>query len=409
MSDDQHDRSVDYASLPLRSKDPAEAGPPPPRCPRPGCRLHAHRRRSGPWRRGRRSRCRLLVQRAAAAPAAPAPPAPHAPPPPPPSRPGHGDSARPPEAAAEGAVGPRRPLCRRRLHRSDSALNVTTMPGGFENSAMKSSFSLSSLGPALGPELAARLQRPYDSLTKKRRTRDPEQETWRRSWGGKDEFWAALQSDYDYLMDSHLIDTCKEASGDLSVYTSGSSRGSSRDEDWSFAQLSAHFLELYSWLNSIQEAVYGKEETVADRALRTSHMERLQREGFRRRLFNEQSGRLLQRCPELTEEVSWRAQHLNAKWDTLERAMDSPRELGADVEHEVRCLRRWVREMEGRLQPLDLRVGSSWGYQELQQKAKEYLVSGCRDTCVGNGWGSRTWLWPVCRWSCSSTLCWSRY
>ncbi len=48
--------------------------------------------------------------------------------------------------------------------------------------------------------------------------------------------------------------------------------------------------------------------------------------------------------------------------------------LPADVEHEVRCLRRWVREMEGRLQPLDLRVGSSWGYQELQQKAKEYLV-----------------------------------
>ena len=33
------------------------------------------------------------------------------------------------------------------LHRSDSALNVTTMPGGFENSAMKSSFSLSSLQP----------------------------------------------------------------------------------------------------------------------------------------------------------------------------------------------------------------------------------------------------------------------
>ncbi|CAG2064219.1 unnamed protein product, partial [Timema podura] len=43
--------------------------------------------------------------------------------------------------------------------------------------------------------------------------RDPEQEIWRRSWGSrdenKDEFWAALQSNYNYLMDNHLIDSCK--------------------------------------------------------------------------------------------------------------------------------------------------------------------------------------------------------
>jgi hypothetical protein len=43
--------------------------------------------------------------------------------------------------------------------------------------------------------------------------KDPEQESWRRSWGyrdeNKDEFWAALQSDYNYLMDSNLIESCK--------------------------------------------------------------------------------------------------------------------------------------------------------------------------------------------------------
>ena len=47
----------------------------------------------------------------------------------------------------------------------------------------------------------------------------------------------------------------------------------------------------------------------------------------------------------------------------------------ADVEHEVRCLRKWVREMEGRLQPLDFRAGMHWKFSELEQKAKEYLVS----------------------------------
>jgi len=57
--------------------------------------------------------------------------------------------------------------------------------------------------------------------------KDPNRELWRRSWGStnsnqsvqslgssatlaaKDEFWAALQSNYNYIMDNQLIDTCK--------------------------------------------------------------------------------------------------------------------------------------------------------------------------------------------------------
>lgn len=50
-------------------------------------------------------------------------------------------------------------------------------------------------------------------------------------------------------------------------------------------------------------------------------MERMQREGFRRRMFNEQSARLLVRYPDLRDEVTWRVAHLNAKWETLELAM----------------------------------------------------------------------------------------
>jgi hypothetical protein len=37
---------------------------------------------------------------------------------------------------------------------------------------------------------------------------------------------------------------------------------------WSFKEFLKQFSELYSWLNSIQEAVYGKEESVTDRSLR---------------------------------------------------------------------------------------------------------------------------------------------
>lgn len=65
--------------------------------------------------------------------------------------------------------------------------------------------------------------------------RDSEREIWRRSWEsghshsscslhsnatnagsgtGKDDFWAALQTNYNYIMDTNLIDSCREARGE---------------------------------------------------------------------------------------------------------------------------------------------------------------------------------------------------
>lgn len=32
---------------------------------------------------------------------------------------------------------------------------------------------------------------------------------------GKDDFWAALQTNYNYIMDTNLLDSCKEARGEL--------------------------------------------------------------------------------------------------------------------------------------------------------------------------------------------------
>lgn len=51
--------------------------------------------------------------------------------------------------------------------------------------------------------------------------RNPEKDLWRNSWGsnqsfvGKDEFWLALQSNYNFIMDTNLIDSCREARGEL--------------------------------------------------------------------------------------------------------------------------------------------------------------------------------------------------
>ena len=57
----------------------------------------------------------------------------------------------------------------------------------------------------------------------------------------------------------------QEASGELS-WDEGDVAAPSYT--WSFNEFLTQFSELYSWLNSIQEAVYGKEESVIDRSLR---------------------------------------------------------------------------------------------------------------------------------------------
>lgn len=44
--------------------------------------------------------------------------------------------------------------------------------------------------------------------------KEPMQEQCNKNWSGpeednKDDFWAAIQTNYDYIMDTNLIDTCK--------------------------------------------------------------------------------------------------------------------------------------------------------------------------------------------------------
>lgn len=74
-------------------------------------------------------------------------------------------------------------------------------------------------------------------------------------------------------------------------------------------------------------------------------MERMQREGFRRRMFNEQSSRLLARYPDLKDEVAWRVAHLNSKWETLELAMTPSKGASSQRDMctgECCCSRRWL-------------------------------------------------------------------
>ncbi|XP_076233971.1 uncharacterized protein LOC143178913 isoform X2 [Calliopsis andreniformis] len=247
--------------------------------------------------------------------------------------------------------------------------------------AMKMSFSLTSLQP-LGHGLdkhgqaGIAIERPYNSLTKKRK--DPKhlhnQRLWTNREDCKDDFWAAIRSNYDYIMDTNLIDSCKEAHGELTWDETDVST-----QSWSLKEVSNQFSELYSWLRVLQELVYSKEENLLDKSLRAAHMEELRRRAYRRKLFNEQATKLVSRAPALKDEVAWRVDHLNAKWDLVEQIMapverpvSNEQDITADFEHEVKCLRKWLREMESRLQPLSFQI--DWTLAELEEKAVEHMV-----------------------------------
>ncbi|XP_076260904.1 klarsicht [Rhynchophorus ferrugineus] len=247
------------------------------------------------------------------------------------------------------------------------------MPVGisFENSALKNSFSLSSLQQSVSdntPEKAVK-PRQFNSLTKNR----VKATAVRRSWGStasdhREEFWSVLQANYNYIMDNQLIDKCQEVNGDLSINTG----------TWTLKEFYSQFSELYSWLNSVQETIYGKEENITDKALRARCVNKVLEKSSSLKLFNDQASQLVQLYPEVQEEVGWRTTHLNSKWDSILSILGPSdcemcdQDTCLDIDHELKCLRSWFKIMESCLQPLDFRA--KYTKTEIETKALELNV-----------------------------------
>ncbi|XP_064292662.1 klarsicht protein isoform X2 [Plodia interpunctella] len=269
------------------------------------------------------------------------------------------------------------------------------MSASFEHSTMKNSFSLSSLRSAQAPPggPSEQLERPYHSLTKKRK--EPCREAWRRSWGSAasggscgDDLWPLLQHHYEYIMDNQIIDTCKEANGELLSHNSSAlhqprllNPTTGFNRQWSLNQLIAEFKELCQWLTHVQEEIYSSPENLASRKLRMNRMSELVSVEPRRIKFMEQAGAILERLPEASAEVTWRMEHLKVKWESL-RLLLSPEQLHKDGDgsdtvdpgHELRCLRRWLHSMEGRLPPPSLAAARAADHHELVRKLREHQV-----------------------------------
>ncbi|XP_044765363.1 uncharacterized protein LOC123321698 isoform X2 [Coccinella septempunctata] len=241
------------------------------------------------------------------------------------------------------------------------------------NSTMKNSFSLSSLQ---APDAATREReiksRQFNSLTKKR-VKSP---NVRKSWGSttsseqRDDFWMSLQENYNYIMDNHLIDKCQEVKTDIAL--------DRKERESTLDDFIVEYSKLYSLIDSVQEMIYGKEESITDKAIRLQCQSLVLEHSPLMNLLNERASQLVQSHPEVQDEVTWRLGHLNSKWDTISSILGASecghceQESCLDLDHEIKCLRKWIKTMEQALQPLDLKT--KYSKTEIEAKALELKV-----------------------------------
>ncbi|XP_071530629.1 uncharacterized protein klar isoform X1 [Panulirus ornatus] len=259
------------------------------------------------------------------------------------------------------------------------------------------SFSMSSLSGSSSPALESvnpartPAELHTNSLNRRRPKRGNDREEARRSWGpadkeeGNRDFWASIQEPYNYIMGSNLIpDSCQvgettEAPSSGEFELSWDSGDVSPPYVWSFSEFLDQYNELYEWLIQVQLKLYSHSNP-PDKAARMVQQEELRRRTYRRKLFVEQGERVAQRYPGSAEEISWRVNYLNNKWDQLESTFTPAKgrnqevEVELDLAHEEGILRRWLSDMEDQIQPLTCRLPRGCSLLTLQDRYKDNQI-----------------------------------
>ncbi|KAG8181346.1 hypothetical protein JTE90_007754 [Oedothorax gibbosus] len=183
-----------------------------------------------------------------------------------------------------------------------------------------------------------------DSFRQEEEENDRQFDRW--SEGSRDEFWDALSSNYDYLMDDGLIATCREASSDLSVDEEGADTGIPEEHLYTFSCFMEQFRKLHDLLHDLLQG--NKKEVSEDR----------QSVATMCRLFNEHAKHLSSRHPHLRDEIHRHLNLLNNKWLAVQathfghQGNNSKDALFHEIAGRMKSLRKWLREVEGRLSPV---------------------------------------------------------
>ncbi|XP_022250543.1 uncharacterized protein LOC106466756 [Limulus polyphemus] len=175
-------------------------------------------------------------------------------------------------------------------------------------------------------------------------------------------------------MDDELITTCREASGELDQ----DNKEIWSSVTWSFTEFIQQFNLLHDGLHKLQSAVSEVEDEEKRSLVVKSVQEELQKKGLRLKLFNDQAQQLGKRYPNMKDEVSRRVNLLNNKWEAVEQAVNphKPQQsqdgIFQEVAHQMRCLRRWLREAEDKLH--SPAVSLRWKLQDVENKYREQQV-----------------------------------
>ncbi|XP_064484153.1 uncharacterized protein LOC135396874 isoform X2 [Ornithodoros turicata] len=187
----------------------------------------------------------------------------------------------------------------------------------------------------------------------------------------RDDFWEAISPDYNYLMDCELIQSCREARGELALDEAGVSP---LCDTLSFAKFVRQFNHLHDWLHELHSSILDSMPEQRPDAIVRVQQELHQHEASVK-LFAEEAQNLCAVGPNMKEDVNRRMNLLSNKWEAVSRAVEPSKEDTMEpsgfqeVAQEMRRLRGWLRELEGRL-PSQL-VGSSCSFQQLQEHLSE--------------------------------------
>lgn len=187
----------------------------------------------------------------------------------------------------------------------------------------------------------------------------------------KDELWKAIESNYQYLMDKEIIETCQSTESDLS-----------HDEDFvpnvSFTEFLKQYQELIDWLTQAQRKTQCTVTSLSEKYLYQTYHEEMLEKTPRRECLSKYAQQLLLRYPSQRDQVHTRMQRLTTQWTAVEAAIAGSRgyknmeTMLRDLECDLAALRRWLNTTESRLLPMTIR--SDWTDSELEERLKEHQL-----------------------------------
>lgn len=198
----------------------------------------------------------------------------------------------------------------------------------------------------------------------------------------KDPILEFLQSHYSKVASKDLFDVSSDGpeTGDLS-WDEGDLPHLDEHQVWSFNDFMEQYNQLYSWLNQLQEQYHFSKKQESSSPRLAGIRRELESSAARREYFLSSCGRMVTTFPDLGEEVGWRVEHVLAKWDMLTNLKGNPANnmedvsyIYSDIECDVRCLRKWLKEMEQRIDPLQFHAAASWSTRDIEKKMAEYQV-----------------------------------